>query len=86
MLVCTSAGWEHGPDARVWDEARRRARRAADRGCDGLWSAAHHGNYDACVPDTLPLLTDLTRALPWRGSGHRRGQHAVWHAPRRVAE
>jgi len=67
MLVCTSDGWEHGPDARGWDEASQRARRAADRGCDGLWSAVHHGNDDACVPDTLPLLTDLTRALPWRG-------------------
>ena len=59
MMVFASYGWEDCSDARVWDEEIRLARLAADRGCDGLWSAAHHGNDDACGPDTLPLLTDL---------------------------
>src|SRR5712691_1553297 len=44
MMVFASYGWEHCPDARVWDEEIRLARLAADLGFDCLWSAKHHFN------------------------------------------
>ena len=85
MMVLARYGWEHGSDARVWDEESRLARRAADLGVDCPWSAEHHCNDDAFVPDTLQLLTSLTALCP----GVDRGTAAVivpWHHPRRVAE
>jgi len=85
MMVLARYGWEHGPDARVWDEESRLARRAADLGVDCPWSAEHHCNDDAFVPDTLQLLTSLTALCP----SVDRGTAAVivpWHHPRRVAE
>jgi hypothetical protein len=66
MMVLARYGWEHGPDARVWDEESRLARRAADLGVDCPWSAEHHCNDDAFVPDTLQLLTSLTALCPRR--------------------
>ena len=40
MMVFASYGWEHCPDARVWDEEIRLARLTADLGFDCLWWAS----------------------------------------------
>jgi alkanesulfonate monooxygenase SsuD/methylene tetrahydromethanopterin reductase-like flavin-dependent oxidoreductase (luciferase family) len=85
MMVLARYGWEHGPDARVWDEESRLARRAADLGVDCPWSAEHHCNDDAFVPDNLQLMTYLTALCP----NVDLGTAAVivpWHDPLRVAE
>src|ERR1051326_3632346 len=41
MMVFASYGWDHCPDAQVWDEELRLARLAVDAGFDCLWSAEH---------------------------------------------
>ena len=85
MMVFASYGWEHCPDARVWDEEIRLARLAADLGFDCLWSAEHHFNDYSFVPDNLQLMTYLTALCP----GVDLGTAAVivpWHDPLRVAE
>src|SRR5712691_9417286 len=63
-MVFASYGWEHCPDARVWDEEIRLARLAADLGFDCLWSAEHHCNDYSFVPDNLQLMTYLTALCP----------------------
>ncbi len=76
---------ERCPDARVWDEASRLARLAADLGFDCLWSADRHCNDYSFVSDNLQLMTYLTALCP----GVDLGTAAVivpWHDPRRVAE
>src|SRR5712691_10716739 len=76
---------ERCPDARVWDEASRLARLAADLGFDCLWSADRHCNDYSFVSDNLQLMTYLTALCP----GVDLGTAAVivpWHDPLRVAE
>ena len=85
MMVFASYGWDHCPDAQVWDEELRLARLAVDAGFDCLWSAEHHFNDYSFVPDNLQLMTYLTALYPHIDVG----TAAVilpWHDPLRVAE
>jgi alkanesulfonate monooxygenase SsuD/methylene tetrahydromethanopterin reductase-like flavin-dependent oxidoreductase (luciferase family) len=85
MMIFASYGWDDCPDDRVWKEEIRLARLAADSGFDCLWSAEHHFNDYAFVPDNLQLMSYLTARHPHMDVG----TAAVilpWHDPLRVAE
>ena len=69
MMVLARYGWEHCPDARVWDEESRLARRAADCGFDCPWSAEHHcscDNGEKAIEDTPDDPTRTTHHSGFR--------------------